>query len=196
MNKIDIKDWKDFSISRLFEIRSPAARTIKTYNDGDIPYVSSGGVNNGIISYLEPKEEEELEEGNCITVSPLDGSSFYQEDDFLGRGGAGSAISMLYNDNLSKYNALFICTVIKISAKKYDYSDALTGDNLDKLIIKLPVQHNDDGSIYMDEDKAYSDEGFVPDWNYMRKYMENIEKKAQNRIDLLNLIAKKNNTSN
>ena len=150
LNKVNINDWQEFVISKLFKIESPAARSIKTYNYGEIPYVSSGSVNNGIVSYLEPKEDEKLEMGNCITVSPLDGSSFYQEYDFLGRGGAGSSISMLYNENLSKYNALFICTVIKISAKKFDYSDALTGDNLNRLIIRLPVLHNADGSIHID----------------------------------------------
>ena len=64
MNKVDISDWKDFQISRLFRISSPASRSIKTYNEGDVPYVSSGSINNGIISYLEPKEDEELEKGN------------------------------------------------------------------------------------------------------------------------------------
>lgn len=188
MNKLELNGWQGFTVGRLFKIKSPATRSIKTYNAGDIPYVSSGSVNNGIVSYLEPKEDEELEKGNCITVSPLDGSSFYQEDDFLGRGGAGSAISMLYNKNLSKYSALFICTVIKISAKKFDYSDALTSDNLNNLIIKLPVLHNDDGSIYIDEGKKYSDDGYMPDWKYMNKYMQAIEAKAQNRIDLLKAI--------
>lgn len=185
LNKVDINEWKGFVISRLFEIKSPAERSIKTYNRGAVPYVSSGKMNNGIISYLEPKDDEELEMGNAITVSPLDGSSFYQEDDFLGRRGAGSAISMLYNENLSKYSALFICTIIKISAKKFDYNDALTGDNLEKLIINLPVLHNEDGLIYIDIEKKYSDDGYVPDWEYMSRYMEDIESKAQNRIDLL-----------
>lgn len=177
---MDLHNWQNFVISRLFEIKPPATRSIKTYNGGYIPYVS-GGVNNCIVSYLEPKEDEKLEKGNYITVSPLDGSSFYQEADFLGRGGAGSAISMLYNENLSRYSGLFICTIIKISAKKFDYSDALTGDNLNNLIIKLPVLHNADGSIYIDNEKKYSDSGYVPIGNIM----EAIETKAQNRIDLL-----------
>lgn len=188
MNKIDVHEWQGFVVSKLFSISSPAARTIKTYNDGNIPYVSSGATNNGIVSYLEKKDNEQLEKGNCITVSPLDGASFYQEDDFLGRGGAGSAISLLYNDNLSKYNALFICTVIKISAQKYDYSDALTSDNLKSFAIKLPVIHNADGSLFIDNEKKYSDEGYLPDWEYMGNYMRSIESKAQNRIDLLKSI--------
>ena len=188
MNKVDINEWKEFKISKLFTIKPPAARSIKTYNEGEIPYVSSGSVNNGIVSYLEPKEDEELEEGNCITVSPLDGSSFYQETDFLGRGGAGSAISMLYNENLSNSSGLFICTIIKISAKKVDYNDSLTSDQLSGLIIPLPALHNEDGSLYLDNEKKYSDEGFVPDWNFMSKFMKSIEPKAQSRIDLLKSI--------
>ena len=103
LRKTNLSYWQDFIISRLFKIESPATRSIKAYNTGDVPHVSSGGVNNGIVSYLEPKEDEKLEAGNCITVSPLDGSSFYQEDDFLGRGGAGSAISIAIQ---KKYKAV------------------------------------------------------------------------------------------
>lgn len=127
---------------------------------------------------------------NCITVSPLDGSSFYQEDDFLGRGGAGSAISMLYNENLSKYSGLFICAIIKNTAKRFDYSDALTGSNLETLVIQLPVLHNEDGSVFIDIEKKYSDDGYLPDWALMENYMATIELKAQKRIDLLSIIGK------
>jgi len=188
VKKIDVSDWKGFVISKLFVIKSPSKRTESEYGEGDVPYISSGKVNNGIKSYLKPKDDEELEKGNCITISPLDGTAFYQEDDFLGRGGAGSAISMIYNDNLSKNNALFICTVIKIVAEKFYYDDALTSDNLKNLVIKLPVLHNEDGSYYYDVNKEYSDEGYIPDWEYMSNYMESIELKAQERIDLLKSI--------
>lgn len=188
MKTIDVSDWKEFVISRMFRIETPASRTMKSYNEGDIPYVSSGAVNNGIVSYLEPMDNEQLEKGKCITVSPLDGTSFYQEEDFLGRGGAGSAISMLYNENLTKYNALFICTVIKIIAQKFDYSDALTSDNLKNLAIKLPALHDKKGAFVIDEKKEYSDEGYLPDWEYMGEFMKAIEPKAQDRIDLLKSI--------
>ena len=187
---INYSDWKEFEVSRLFTIESPASRSIKTYTEGTVPYVSSGGINNGIISYLEPKENEKLEKGNCITVSPLEGTpAFFQDTDFLGRGGAGSAISILYNDNLTKYNALFICTIIKICATKFDYSDAFTSDNLKTLRLPLPVQNNQDGTPYIDIEKKYSDNGFIPDWKYMTEYMKSIEEKAQVRIDILKQIS-------
>lgn len=186
---MNYNEWKEFEVSRLFTIKSPASRSIKTYTEGTVPYVSSGGVNNGIISYLEPKENEELEKGNCITVSPLEGTpAFFQDTDFLGRGGAGSAISMLYNDNLTKYNALFICTIIKICATKFDYSDAFTSDNLKTLKIPLPAKKNQDGTFYIEAEKKYNDDGFIPDWQFMTKYMTSVEEKTQVRIDILNII--------
>ena len=179
---LNTKGWKYFTISKLFSITSPASRSIKKYEEGEIPYVSSGSVNNGIISYLEPKKDEQIEKGNCITVSPLDGSSFYQEEDFLGRGGAGSAISLLYNPNLSKYNALFICTIIKNASQKFDYSDALTSDNLKNLRIKLPIIYTEDGSAFCDASKEYSDKGYTPDWVYMEKYMKETEESVEKTI--------------
>ena len=183
--KKDVSDWQGFMVSKLFDIKSPAARSIKTYDEGDVPYVSSGGVNNGILSYLKPKDNEILERGGCITVSPLDGSSFYQEQDFLGRGGAGSAISLLYNENLTKNTALFICTVIKISAQKFGYNDALTSDNLRNLFLRLPTLKNPDGTFFVDEENKYSDEGYIPDWNKMELYMESVKDKADKKIESL-----------
>ena len=183
---INFNEWKKFRIARLFSIKSPSKRSIKSYSQGTVPYVSSGGINNGVVSYLDPKENEQLEKGNCITVSPLEGTaSFYQETDFLGRGGGGSAISLLYNEHLNKYNALFVCTIIEICAKKFNYNDAFNSDNLKTLEIPLPAKKNDDDSYFIDSNQYYNDEGFVPDWDFMSNYMKLIEEKAQSRIDIL-----------
>ena len=100
MKKIDISKWKEFQIDTLFTVSRPASRSVKKYYDGNVPFVSSGNFNNGIDSYKKPLENENLDKGNCITVSPVDGSAFYQEVDFLGRGGGGSSIILLYNLSL------------------------------------------------------------------------------------------------
>ena len=165
MNKVNINDWQEFVISKLFKIESPAARSIKTYNYGEIPYVSSGSVNNGIVSYLEPKEDEKLEMGNCITVSPLDGSSFYQEHDFLGRGGAGSSIILLYNENLNLYNGYFIATVIRKVCEKYLYNDMGSKDSIKGEKIKLPVDIEGN-----------------PNFSYMELYMKNLESRVSSSL--------------
>ena len=158
MKPIDTKQWKEFIIKDLFTVKRPSARSQANYNDGDIPFVASGNFNNGVLKYLEPKKDEILDAGNCITVSPIDGSSFYQEDDFLGRGGAGSSIILLYNPNLNLYNGYFIATVIRTVCRKYAYSDMANKDTIGAEKIKLPV-----------------DETGNPDFSYMESYMKNLE---------------------
>lgn len=36
----------------------------------------------------------------------------------------------------------------------------------------LPVMHNIDGSIYVDVNRTYSNEGYVPDWEFMEQYIK------------------------
>ena len=158
MKQIDTKQWKEFVIKDLFTVKRPSARSQANYEDGDVPFVASGNFNNGVLKYLQPKENEILDSGNCITVSPIDGSSFYQEDDFLGRGGAGSSIILLYNPNLNLYNGYFIATVIRTVCRKYAYSDMANKDTIGAEKIKLPV-----------------DETGNPDFSYMESYMKNLE---------------------
>ena len=139
MKKIDVSGWKKFKIEDVFMIKKPDARSEKYYEEGTVNYVSSGAFNNGVIKCLKPKEGEVLDKGHCITVSPLDGSSFWKENDFLGRGGSGASIALLYNDNLNQLNALFICSVIKKSVGKYGYANLLNGNNLKNLEVILPA---------------------------------------------------------
>lgn len=41
-------------------------------------------------------------------------------------------------------------------------------------IIKLPVQHNTDGTIFIDDKHKYSEEGYVPDWHFMEDYIKSL----------------------
>ena len=61
------------------------------------------------------------------------------KNDFIGRGGAGSAIKLLYSEKLNENNALFICTVLKQQLAQYDYNDMISGAKLKKEHIFLPV---------------------------------------------------------
>ena len=159
--KVDTREWGEFRVGE-FDIKRPAARSEKKYCEGEINYVSSGAFNNGVANKLMPLPNELLDRGGCITVSPLDGSSFYQEEDFLGRGGSGASISILYNSHLNRNNALFICSVIRSSANGFGYTDLLNGENLKSLTIKLPM-----------------DKTGQPDWGYMEEYMRKVEERVK-----------------
>lgn len=156
--KIDTSKWKEFTILEVFGMpEKPASRSFDSYNDGDIPFVSSGNDNNGVKGYVA-KKNEELDKGNCITVSAVDGSTFYQPVDFLGRGGGGSSINILRNEKLNKYVGLFLASVIGKQCQKYKFADMCSAKYLIKEKIKLPV--NDDGEI---------------DYKFMEDYMRKIE---------------------
>lgn len=175
MKKIKIDDWKLFEIEKLFTVKRPKSRSVKKYNEGEIPFVSSGNYNNGVDSYREPIDDEDLDKGNCITVSPVDGSTFYQPKDFLGRGGGGSSIMLLYNDNLNKFNGLFIASVIRESLKiKYQYNDMGSSDSIKKENILLPALYDE-----------------TPDWNFMEEAMKRLE--TRERESTSNLTSYLNN---
>lgn len=153
---LDKKVWQEFYIGELFEVRRPAARNKDAYFAGAVPFVASGSMNNGVLKFCSPFEEEELDRGGCITVSPVDGSTFYQPIDFLGRGGAGSSILILYRKGMNIYSGHFIARTIKQTCSKYTYGHMGNKDSIKRERIMLPV--TDTGE---------------PDYAYMEQYAKN-----------------------
>ena len=137
------------------------ARKEDEYSEGDVQFVASGCVNNGVTKFCAPKSDEVLDKGNCLTVSPVDGSCYYQATDFLGRGGAGSSIIILYAKNfeLNRFNALFISQAItKTASAKYSYGHMASLDRIKRDKIILPA--NKDGQ---------------PDFAFMSSFMQQVE---------------------
>lgn len=172
-NKLDISKWGEFQIENVFPIiKRPASRSVSNYFPGDVPFVSSGNYDNAVDSYCKPLPDEELEKGNCISVSPVDGSTFYQPKDFLGRGGGGSSIILLYNTQLNEYNGLFVSAIIRsFLSKKYAYGDMGNSATIKKEVIKLPQKSNGE-----------------PDWGYMEDYIRTRIEEVRSIIKKLNSI--------
>ena len=163
------REWNEFLVGTLFSVKRPKARSEKQYEYGKAPFVASGNVNNGVIKCCTPNENEKLDTGNCITVSPVDGSAFYQGYDFLGRGGAGSSILMLYNPNMNKYSGLFISRMIRQTCSKYSYGKMGSQESIKRERIMLPV-----------------DESGNPDYAFMEQYIKEREQQIiQNYIDYI-----------
>lgn len=154
---LDEKEWGEFFIGDLFTVSRPKARNKDDYDFGDIPFVASGAVNNGVMKCCNAKPDESLDKGNCITVSPVDGSAFYQPMDFLGRGGAGSSILMLRSDWLNLYLGQFIARAVQQTCSKYTYGHMGNKDSIRRERIMLPV----------------TDEG-KPDYEYMEQCAKNM----------------------
>lgn len=150
-------EWREFRIGNLFDTSRPAARSKDDYDRGDIPFVASGSVNNGVMKFCQPHQGESVDEKSCMTVSPVDGSTFYQPVDFLGRGGAGSSVLMLRCDGLNLYRGLFMARAIRQTCSKYTYGHMGNKDSIKRERIMLPV----------------TDAG-EPDYEYMEQYSKNM----------------------
>lgn len=167
------REWKEFFIGDLFDVKRPVARSESQYQIGKVPFIASGNVNNGVINCCTPTENEKLDKGDCITVSPVDGSAFYQGYDFLGRGGAGSSILLLYNTLINKYSGLFITRMIRQTCSKYHYGNMGSQERIKREKIMLPIDNQ--GS---------------PDYAFMEQYIKERERQIiQNYINYIGQIA-------
>lgn len=154
---LDEKEWDEFFIGDLFEVSRPKSRNKDDYDFGNTPFVASGALNNGVMKCCDAKQDEQLDAGNCITVSPVDGSTFYQPMDFLGRGGAGSSILMLRSDWLNLYLGQFIARTVRQTCSKYTYGHMGNKDSIKRERIMLPI-----------------DDSGKPDYEYMEQYSKNM----------------------
>ena len=158
-------EWGRYHIGDLFDVRRPAARNKDDYTDGSVPFVASGAVNNGVMKCCEPREGEALDEGRCITVSPVDGSAFYQPADFLGRGGAGSSVLMLYSDEpIDEWSGQFIARMISQTCSKYTYGHMGNKEGIRRETVQLPVAP-----------------GGGPDWAYMSSFVAGLRDRLLSR---------------
>ena len=165
--EINHSNWKEFSVSEIFDISRPCARLATEFEEGDTPFVASGNENNGVEKYVNAKDIT-LDKKGCISVSPVDGSCFFQPVDFVGRGGAGSSIILLRNDKLKSYSALYICSVLRRVCSKYNYSSMGSASSIKNEKLKLPATPAGD-----------------PDWHYMEMYMRGVEAIVKNKLSLL-----------
>lgn len=149
--------WKNFRLGKLFDISRPKARSKSKYQSGSVPFVASGAVNNGVSAMLKPKVGEILDKGNCITISPVDGSTFYQPIDFLGRGGGGSSMIILRKDVLNEFNGQFLAKMIQHTFSKYSYGHMASSGTAGREVIMLPVDNQGQ-----------------PDYQYMEQYIKNL----------------------
>lgn len=159
MISLNDREWNAFTIGSLFDVSRPVSRTKDSYGPGDVPFIASGAVGNGVVKYCEPHADEALDEAGCITVSPVDGSCFYQPVAFLGRGGGGSSIMKLRSASLTEYGGRFVARMItQTLSAKYTYGRMGNSRMVVRERIMLPVDSSGD-----------------PDWQFMEDYIRERE---------------------
>lgn len=156
--KLSDREWKEFKIGDLFEVKKVLGKPIENYKNGRIPYISTSSQNNGLINFIDC-EEKILSAKNAISIDPIKGTSFFHIYNFLGRGFSGASINNLYNEKLDKNNGLFASKCIeKTSFFKASYGNLFNGNRLINAKILLPVLENGE-----------------PDFDFMENYIHELE---------------------
>lgn len=122
----------------------------------EISYVGAKKEDNGFM-YKVVRDESYVTKGNCIVfIGDGQGSvgySTYQEKDFIG----STTLAMGRNENLNKFNAIFLITLLDKERFKYSFGRKWNGDKLKNTKIKLPIDK--DGN---------------PDWQFMENYIKSL----------------------
>lgn len=171
--------WMEFKVGRILNCSSTKMSVRDDLPDGQIPFVSRTAENNGVDGFVDV-ESRKITQGNCLTIGAEGVYAFFQPEKFA----TGNKIYQLRNEHLNKYVALFLTTILNLEAYKYSYGRARVLSKLKEEIIKLPVRHNKNNSIFIDRSHKYSDLGYVPDWEFMENYIKSLNHEPLGTVDL------------
>ena len=155
---LNIDSWREFKVGDYFDVYlSSGDLKIDECELGNIPLVSSGTTNNGIVGYIDEKGDGKAQifKANSITVDMFC-NAFYQNNDYYAV--SHGRVNILYPK--FKCNPLigcFICSVINNERFKYSYGRAVYSDEISRMVIKLPTTS-----------------GNVPDFNFMENYIKSL----------------------
>ena len=173
---LDISKWGKFRIGNLFYKLENGKANDGMLDDGDERiYLGAKKNDNGVMRHCASNLELE-QDGNCIIFicngQGSVGYANYMNDTFIGT----SDIVAGYCNNMNEFIGEFMATVFCLERPKYSFGRKWK-THLRDTIVKLPMKYNADGTPFIDRNKKYSDDGYVPDWQFMEDYMKSLNYK-------------------
>lgn len=172
---LDVENWKKFKIGSLFDVKlSKGDIKLDDMDKGDVPLISSGETNNGIVGFIDDcgDGKAEMFSGNKLTVDMF-GNAFYQPDDFYAVS-HGRVNILDPRFKLTPNIGLFIASIIQKEQYKYSYGRAVYSSVAAEMEIVLPIQKTTEGIPCIDKNYKYSPKGYIPDWEWMDRYMKSL----------------------
>ncbi|ASJ88968.1 MAG: type I restriction-modification system, DNA specificity (S) subunit [Candidatus Malacoplasma girerdii] len=149
--------WSKFKLENVFKVLKIKKFSAIPESEGNIPFISSTTINNGVIKYVD---ENPIKYKNVISIT-TNGECFvpFFQTDYCCY---SSDVEVIYRENLNKDIALFICTLLELESKKYSYNRKPKNGAVGNTIIKLPV--NNQNEI---------------DWQYMEDYVKALRERER-----------------
>lgn len=176
---LNVDEWKEFRfgdlISRPYKAKAFNKDDLEVTEKNGIRYITRTGINNGCEMIVDATTipEQYIEKGNAISIGDTTATCFYQDEDFI----TGDHMVIVRAKWLNKFNGLFIVSMLRNEQYKYSYGRAFLIDRIQETRMKLPIQYNQDGTPYIAPDCTYSEEGYVPDWQFMEDYIKSLHHK-------------------
>ena len=164
----------------MFEIKNShnILKTDIVLGSGNIPYVTAGQNNNGIMGYID-YDKNMLENGNCIFIGGKSMTVSYQEQNFFSNDSHNLLLTLKNNAQRKEKSQLFmVCSMYKSLSSKYAWNDSISYQKIQSDVFYLPICLNADGSPKIDSDCTYHPEGYIPDFDFMEKYIRAMQKKV------------------
>ena len=177
---LNIYSWKSFQIKKIFTLMNGKGITQEEIdeNPGDFAAVQSAEENNGVMGKIDLDYCKSMNytftEKPCLTVARSGSAGFVSYQVFGCVVGDSAKILLLPDEIATETNYLFLQTLLTANRFKYSYGRKVTEDKYLNEYISLPIKYNTDGFPVIDKTHRFSDDGFVPDWNFMDKYIKSL----------------------
>lgn len=175
------KEGREFIFSDLFTSQTGDTDIQKKDINGKGCYVVSAGLSNhGIIGKTD-REAKVIDE-NTITVDMF-GNAFYRDTEYkMVTHARVFALSPKFE--MTESSGLYMTSCMSYLTKKFAYSNMCSWNKIQDLPLCLPIQTDDSGKPVIDAGKTYSPKGYIPDWDYMERYIKATEKEIIKEVVL------------
>lgn len=175
--QLDFQNWKEFYLHRIFyaEMGNGIDAIVTTSDNPKYNYVSRDSNGNGVVGFVDEVEGETPFPAGALSLAlggSFLGSCFIQKKPFYT---AQNVAVLKEKIPMSDQTKLFIATLIRNECKiKYQaFGRELNSHFRKDFTLKLPVKSDNKGYI-LDDSFEFSDDGYIPDWEWMDLYMKSL----------------------
>ena len=175
VSSIHDRDWKPFYISAIFSEIERGKRLKKADQvSGNVPYVSSTSLNNGVDGFIEAPCRSRVF-NDCISLanSGSVGSAFYEPFEFV----ASDHVTHLKNCDLNKWAYLFLTVTIEKQKGNFNFNREINDIRIRNMKIMLPVC--DDGTPDFEYMEQYAKYMMLQKYRQYMDYLKSKEKKPE-----------------
>lgn len=140
--------------------------------EDNYPYIVRTSKNNGVRGYIK-EDISKLNPANTISFAQDTAQMFYQPEEYF----TGNKVKILSINNyeMDEKIALFIIACLNKAFSKFVWGSSYDIKILVEVPLSLPIKLDKNNNPIIDIDCNYHKEGYIPDFDYMRDKIINLE---------------------